>query len=157
MTAMYYITVDWSLIYLQDVYGWDPNEKGATYMTIFTACYMVSRLLLGIIGNRLSVYLMYYFCLGLNIYNSKHGLKAFSEIITTQVAVVFSIFGRNRVFLYLCSQEKNKNYEDFSDRRQRAAGQRAAEGAGKGAPRHNRLCRRRRPRHHRGRRRQHLC
>ena len=46
MTAMYYITVDWSLIYLQDVYGWDPNEKGATYMTIFTACYMVSRLLL---------------------------------------------------------------------------------------------------------------
>lgn len=67
MTAMYYITVDWSLIYLQDVYGWDPNEKGATYMTIFTACYMVSRLLLGIIGNRLSVYLMYYFCLGLNI------------------------------------------------------------------------------------------
>lgn len=41
------ITMNWAPIYLRDLYGWDPETKGAYFVTIFFTGYTVSRLLSG--------------------------------------------------------------------------------------------------------------
>lgn len=40
-----YCTLDWGLIYLEDMYGWDPNDQGATFMKIFTLTYTIGRII----------------------------------------------------------------------------------------------------------------
>lgn len=41
------ITMNWAPIYLRDLYGWDPETKGAYFVTIFFTGYTISRLLSG--------------------------------------------------------------------------------------------------------------
>ena len=41
------ITTNWAPIYLRDLYGWDPQTKGAYFVTVFFTGYTISRLLSG--------------------------------------------------------------------------------------------------------------
>lgn len=41
------ITMNWAPIYLRDLYGWDPQTKGAYFITVFFTGYTISRLLSG--------------------------------------------------------------------------------------------------------------
>nr|WP_122012749.1 MFS transporter [Maliibacterium massiliense] len=45
--------IDWSLLYLQDMYQIDPVVQGATFISIFYVLYAVSRLTNGILADRI--------------------------------------------------------------------------------------------------------
>ncbi|KAK8809626.1 hypothetical protein WA158_000569 [Blastocystis sp. Blastoise] len=63
MAASMYVLVDWFLIYLQDMYNWDPTTEGTKYMTVYTITYTVSRVLLAIVNNKMDTFTLYYIAL----------------------------------------------------------------------------------------------
>ncbi|KAK8809816.1 hypothetical protein WA158_000759 [Blastocystis sp. Blastoise] len=67
MSAIMYVTVDWSMIYLETMYGWKNTEQGSTFMSIYTFGYAISRLILAFLGNKINIFIAYYCCLGVNL------------------------------------------------------------------------------------------
>lgn len=66
--AVTYIGVDYPLLYLKDIYGWDPTTQGTNYMTLYSFGYAFSRVIIAFIGERVNAYTMYYICIGINLF-----------------------------------------------------------------------------------------
>ena len=47
------ITMNWAPVYLRDLYGWDPETKGAGFVSAFFLVYTISRLVSGFLIDRL--------------------------------------------------------------------------------------------------------
>ena len=56
LQLIHFMTLDWSLIYLKNVMGWQPTEEGSTFIQIYTICYCIARFVFSFIIEPLGSY-----------------------------------------------------------------------------------------------------